>query len=288
MTIHAIIVNYNAGDALQRCVQAVREGDQGVKVTLVDNASDDGSAERLRSLYGDRQGIEFLFNASNLGFAPAVNAVARRSTADWILVLNPDCIVEEDTANRLLGALRDDPRAALAAPAVRDAKGRVQRATVRRFPTPKNSLMTASGLWRLGPWLPSLEGIEVRASELQGGATACEAVSGACMLIRREALEAVDFMDEKYTMHCEDLDLMYRLHQAGWHCLYVPGASATHLQGLSSRRRPSWVHYHKHLGMVRFFRKFQVAGTALPLRLLVYVGIWLRFLVLWPLVLIRR
>ena len=288
MTIHAIIVNYNAGPTLQRCVQALRESDRGIKVTLVDNASEDGSAERLRGIYGDRQGIEFLFNASNLGFAPAVNAVARRSTADWILVLNPDCIVEPDTSARLLDALQNDPRAALAAPAVRDARGRMQRATVRRFPRPWNSLMTASGLWRLGRWLPSFKGIEVQASELKGDPVPCEAVSGACMLLRREALEAVDFMDEKYAMHCEDLDLMYRLAQAGWHCLYVPGAGATHLQGLSSRRRPGWVHYQKHLGMVRFFRKFQASDTALPLRLLVYAGIWLRFFVLWPLALIKR
>ena len=288
MTIHAIIVNYNAGDALQRCVQALQESSKGAKITLVDNASEDGSAERLRNLYGDRQGIEFLFNASNLGFAPAVNAVARRSTADWLLVLNPDCIIDNGALDSLASALRNDDRAALAGPAVRDAKGRMQRATVRYFPRPWNSLMTASGLWRLGRWFPFFKGIEVRASEISGDAVPCEAVSGACMLIRRHALEAVDFMDEKYAMHCEDLDLMYRLHQHGWHCLYVPGAGATHYQGLSSRRRPSWVHYQKHLGMLRFFRKFQAADTALPLRILIYAGIWLRFLVLWPIVLIKR
>lgn len=288
MTIHAIIVNYNAGDVLQRCVQALQENSRGAKITLVDNASEDGSAERLRNLYGDRQGIEFLFNASNLGFAPAVNAVARRSAADWLLVLNPDCIVDSGALEQLQYALHNDARAALAGPAVRDAKGRMQRATIRRFPKPWNSLMTASGLWRLGRWFPLLKGIEVKASEVTGDAVPCEAVSGACMLIRRDALESVDFMDEKYAMHCEDLDLMYRLHQDGWHCLYVPGAGATHYQGLSSRRRPGWVHYQKHLGMVRFFRKFQAADTALPLRLLVYTGIWLRFLLQWPLVLIRR
>ena len=288
MSVHVIIVNFNAGDALRRCVQAVYANSLGARITLVDNASEDGSAVQLRNLYGDRQGIEFLFNASNLGFAPAVNAVARPSTADWLLVLNPDCIVESGTLERLEAALQEDKQAALAGPAVRDAKGRMQRATVRRFPTPKNSLMTASGLWRLGRWFPSFRGIEVKASEISGDAVPCEAVSGACMLIRREAFEAVGFMDEEYAMHCEDLDLMYRLAREGWHCLFVPAASATHHQGLSSRRRPTWVHYHKHLGMVRFFRKFQAAETAFPLRILVYAGIWLRFLVLWPLVLIKH
>ncbi|MCW8926572.1 MAG: glycosyltransferase family 2 protein [Xanthomonadales bacterium] len=288
MSIDTIIVNYNAGEALQRCVNAVRTGTRHSRIIVIDNASDDGSAERLRNLYGDRSGIEFLFNQANLGFAPAINAVARRSTADWILVLNPDCIVEADTLERLQSALIPDPRSALAGPAVRDKNGRMQRATVRRFPTPWKSLMTASGLWRLGRWFPFMAGVEVDTSKLGQEAISCDAVSGACMLVRREALEDVGFLDENYTLHCEDLDLMYRLKLEGWQCLYVPGAGCIHYQGLSSRKRPSWVHFHKHLGMVRFFRKFQASSTFLPFRWLVYVGIWLRFLVLWPLVLIRR
>ena len=108
------------------------------------------------------------------------------------------------------------------------------------------------------------------------------------MLIRRSAFEAVAYMDEAYCMHCEDLDLMYRLAEKGWHCLYVPQAACVHLQGKSSRSRPTWVHYQKHRGMARFFRKFQAKTTSLPVRLLVYTGIWLRFVVLWPLVLVRR
>ena len=100
MTVAAIIVNYNAGETLQRCVNALLNCVGKTKVTVVDNASSDGSAERLRHLYGDHQGIEFLFNPVNLGFAAAVNAVARRSDADWILILNPDCILETDTLSR--------------------------------------------------------------------------------------------------------------------------------------------------------------------------------------------
>jgi GT2 family glycosyltransferase len=288
MSVDTIIVNYNAGEALQRCVNALHTGTQHTRIVVVDNASDDGSAERLRNLYGDHAGIEFLFNPANLGFARAVNPLARRSKADWILVLNPDCIVEPDTLERLHSALQQDPRAALAGPAVRDAKGRMQRATVRRFPTPWKSLVTATGLWRLGRWFPLFNGIEVDTSPLGREAVACEAVSGACMLIRREALAEVGFLDENYTLHCEDLDLMYRLQLEGWHCLYVPAAGCIHYQGLSSRKRPAWVHYQKHRGMARFFRKFQADAIFLPFRWLVYTGIWLRFVVLWPLVLIRR
>lgn len=288
MSIATIIVNYNAGETLQQCVLALLQSTVSTKVTVVDNASSDRSAENLRNLYGDHQGIEFLFNPGNLGFGPAVNAVARRSDADWLLILNPDCILDPEALGSLENALINDPGAGLAGPAVRDKGGRIQRASMRRFPDPWKSLMTASGLWRLGKWLPVFHGVEIDVSKLNDGTAICDAVSGACMLIRRSAFEAVGFLDEEYMMHCEDLDLMYRLKDQGWHCLYVPQAGSVHQQGLSSRSRPTWVHFQKHRGMARFFRKFQAGSISFPLRMLVYAGIWIRFIILWPLVLIRR
>jgi GT2 family glycosyltransferase len=288
MTVATIIVNYNAGETLRQCVNAVLKSTEQTNITVVDNASSDRSAHDLQSFYGNHQSIEFLFNSSNLGFGPAVNAVARRSEADWILILNPDCILETKTLAYLKTALLDDTQAALAGPAVRDESGQIQRATLRRFPDPWKSLMTASGLWRLGQWLPMFHGVEVEVSEETGQTEVCDAVSGACMLVRRSALESVGFLDEKFTMHCEDLDLMFRFKLKGWHCVYVPGASCVHLQGLSSRSRSTWVHFHKHRGMARFFRKHQAKTTSSLLSMLVYTGIWLRFIVLWPLILIRR
>ena len=288
MSIETIIVNYNAGETLKQCVQALLESTQQTSITLVDNASSDRSAENLQNLYGNHQGIDFLFNPSNLGFAPAINAVARRSSADWVLILNPDCILDGDALGKLKDALANDDDAGLAGPTVRDENGEIQRATMRRFPDPWKSLMTASGLWRLGKSFPLFHGVEADTSTLKDEPIRCDAVSGACMLIRRSAFEAVGFMDEEYAMHCEDLDLMYRLKLQGLHCLYVPQASCVHQQGLSSRSRPTWVHFQKHRGMARFFRKFQADSTFLPLRWLVYVGIWLRFAILWPLTQIKR
>ena len=288
MSVAAIIVNYNAGELLQKCVNALRKSTVHTRITIIDNASSDGSAENLRNLYGNQSGIEFLFNPENIGFAMAVNAVAVRATTDWVLILNPDCILEPTALEQMLIALENDTDAALAGPAVLDEKGNIQRATARRFPTPWKSLMTAGGLWRLGKWFPVFHGVEINVSTLSAGAEVVEAVSGACMLVRRSALKDVGYMDEAYCMHCEDLDLMYRLTKKGWHCLYVPQANCVHLQGKSSSSRPTWVHYQKHRSMVRFFKKFQAKTTSLPVRLLVYTGIWLRFVILWPLVLIGR
>ncbi len=286
MSITTIIINYNAGELLQRCVQALIQSTQHSRIVLVDNASSDKSAQNLRHLYGDRQGVEFLFNPTNLGFAPAINAVARNARSDYILILNPDCILAPTALEHLSAAMDNDPRAGLAGPAVRDQKGQLQRATVRRFPDPWKSFVTITGLSRLGKWSPKFHGVEASAD--LSDTTRVDAVSGACMFVRRSAFEAVGLMDEKYAMHCEDLDLMYRLAQQNWHCLYVPSADCVHLQGQSSRSRPTWVHYQKHRGMLRFYNRHQAKHNAVPLRLLVRTGIWLRFLMLWPIVLLKH
>jgi hypothetical protein len=107
------------------------------------------------------------------------------------------------------------------------------------------------------------------------------------MLLRKDAFFAIGGMDAEYRLHCEDLDLMYRLHQAGHRCLLVPDAVAVHDQGTSSTSRPLWVHWQKHRGMQRFFDKFQAANHALPVRWVVRAGIWLRFLLTLPLPLWR-
>lgn len=286
MSITTIIVNYNAGELLQRCVQAVVKSTRHSRVVVVDNASSDKSAQNLRNLYGDQLGVEFLFNRTNLGFGPAINAIAKNAKTDYVLILNPDCILAPDALERLNVAMDANSEAGLAGPAVKDQKGRLQRATVRRFPDPWKSFVTISGLWRLGKWWPGFQGVEASADILQ--TTDVDAVSGACMFVRRSAFENVGLMDEKYVMHCEDLDLMYRLKLQGWTCLYVPQAECVHLQGQSSRSRPTWVHYQKHRGMLRFYNQYQASNNSILLRLLVRTGIWTRFLLLWPITLLKR
>jgi GT2 family glycosyltransferase len=292
--VRAIVVNFNAGEALLRCIRSVLEQGSGVALTVVDNASGDGSADAAEKQFGRDPRFTLLRNAGNPGFAIAVNQAARHVPADpvdYLLILNPDCELQPGALEALWQALDGDPPASLAGPLVTDRAGQTQRATLRRFPGPWNSLVTLSGLWRLQARWPAFQGVEWPGA-LPAETVEAEAVSGACMLVRADAFHGVGGMDEAYRLHGEDLDLMYRLRQRGGHCLFVPGARAVHLQGLSSRSRPLWVHWQKHRGMQRFFLKFRAPAYAIPWRwllsLLVLAGVWLHFALLLPVVVLRR
>ena len=288
--VAAVVVNFNAGDALARCVESVLAQGLAVRLVIVDNASTDGSADRVGELYGRRGDVFMQRNRENIGFARAANQAAADPVcgdADYLLILNPDCEFLPGALRTLVAALENCPEAGLAGPLVVDRHGQAMRGTLRRFPDPWRSLMQFSGLWRLGRRWPVFQGVEPVA-ELPPGVTETEAVSGACMLLRRAAFERLGGLDPDYGLHCEDLDLMYRLREAGQVSLFVPAARVYHLQGLSSRSRPLWVHWQKHRGMQRFFCKFQAERYARPLRWAVVAAIWARFALTLPLALLRR
>jgi len=285
--IEVIVVNYNAGEAVVRCVESVLQQAEPATVTVIDNASTDGSADLVAGLSARSAGVTLIRNDGNPGFAAAVNRAVGPESRDYLLILNPDCEMQPGALAALRSALDGDPGAGLAGPMVTDSAGRPASGTLRRFPNPWNALFAFTGLWRLGRRSAAFRGVELN-PEKAAGATVAEAVSGACMLVRKPLFVELAGMDEGYRLHCEDLDLMYRLREAGYRCLFVPEAHVIHLQGLSSRSRPAWVHWQKHRGMGRFFRKFQAPRYPAPVRWLVRVGIWVRFGVTLPLVLLRR
>ena len=286
--IRVILVNFNAGETISRSVQSVLDSGEPVRITLYDNASTDGSVELIQRVFANVDCLEIVEDKENLGVARAVNAAATVCQEEYILVLNPDCELFPGALSSLKKALENDPSAALAGPVVVNGQGAIQRGTLRCFPDPWKSFVTFSGLWRLEHWMPVFRGVERHQQSISGDPIAAEAVTGACMLVKRSVFEQLDGLDEGYGLHCEDLDFMYRLHQEGHHCLLVPTARVSHQQGVSSRSRPAWVHRQKHLGMQRFFRKFQSKTSSLPLRILVVVGIWLRYVFTLPAALLRK
>jgi len=294
--IEVIVVNFNAGEALQRCVRSVLAQELPLRLTVVDNASSDGSEASLRQHYGHDARLVVIDNEGNPGFAKAINgaiihkafeSAAPPLESEYLLILNPDCEMLAGSLGALREALDEDPGAALAAPLVVDRKGAPLRGTLRKFPDPWKSFLAFSGLWRLGRRYIAFEGVDM-SGKLPGATSRADAVSGACMLLRKSVFLELGGLDEAYGLHCEDLDLMYRLHQRGSHRLFVPAAQVYHEQGVSSRSRRWWVHWQKHRGMQRFFLKFQAPKYGFPMRWLVITGIWTRFLVTLPLLPFRH
>lgn len=271
-TVHVIVVNYNAGVYLERCLNSVLNGAVPVRVTVVDNASRDGSERVVHDLEAAGAPVELLRNEDNLGFARAVNRGLCRVRTPYVLVLNPDCFLEPEALGHLVEAMEARPRAAVAGALVRDPAGREERAARRRIPTPGSSLARLSGL---GRWLGSFEQTD---RPLPEGPVAAEAVSGACMLVRMQAVNDVGGLDEGYVLHCEDLDWFVRFRRRGWEILFVPQARVTHVKGACSTARPVWVAWHKHRGMLRFYGKHQRRHYPVPVTALVVMGVGLRFL----------
>jgi len=287
-SIRVIIVNYNAGEIITRCVQSVLAVEETLEITIYDNASSDGSMSLVTSFFSHIENVEIIQGSENIGFSRAINAAAKSGNEEYLLFLNPDCELLPGALEHLKQELEKDSAAALAGPLMVDSLGVAQKGTLRFFPDPWKSFLTFSGLWRLGHRFPSIKGVDLHQSGLPDSTTEAEAVSGACMLVRRKQFIETGGMDEGYGLHCEDLDLMYRLRLQGYHCLFVPVARVFHQQGVSSRSRPLWVHRQKHLGMQRFFQKFQAGRYPFPVRWLVIAGIWLRYAVTLPWVLVRN
>lgn len=242
--VTAVIVNYNSGPWLERCLRTLRGGDGAEPaVVVVDNDSTDGSLEGL----GPFPDVHLVRSSSNPGFAVGVNRGADGVATEYLLVLNPDCLLTPEGLRRLVTELDHHPECGLASGRVFDTAGSEQRGSRRALPTPERIL---------GEVLPGRRpAVDLTDQPSPAEPAEVEAVSGACMLIRSRAFRAVDGFDTGYPMHFEDLDLMARLGVAGWTIRLDPGVIATHAGGISSARRPAAVAWAKHRGLWRYLRR---------------------------------
>ncbi|MDD5383772.1 MAG: glycosyltransferase family 2 protein [Gallionella sp.] len=271
-----MIVNYNAGDILLKCIASAQQ--QAGQVIVVDNASTDDSITALRNTF---PATRIICNERNLGFAVACNLGAQTADGKHILFLNPDCILEHNAISLLIQAANSAPDVGMVGGLLTNPDGTEQVGGRRAVPTPWRSFVRAFGFSKLSNRYPRLfSDFSLHKQPLPDRPIEVEAISGACMLVRRDALEEVGLLDEGYFMHCEDLDWCMRFRQKGWKILFVPDAKMIHHQGHCSKSRPIFVEWHKHKGMMRFYRKFfrhQYPGLLMGL---VVVGVWMRFIVI--------
>lgn len=272
--ISTIVVNYNAGELLRACIDSLLNCPFEVQIIVVDNASKDGSLNALLGLTS----VQIVRNPSNIGFAAACNIGTRLASAPFLLYLNPDCFFNPGALAGLLDAMNSDGRVGMVGGFLTNVDGTEQAGGRRAVPTPWRSFVRAFGLARFSDRWPRLFfDFHLHNQKLPEHAIEVEAISGACMMVRREAMQDVGEWDEGYFLHCEDLDLCMRFRQHGWTILFIPSAQITHVLGVCSRSRPVFVEWHKHKGMIRFYRKFFQHQYPSFLMGLVGVGVWLRF-----------
>lgn len=272
--ISVVVVNYNSGDLLHECITSILQSSISASIIIVDNASSDHSLESIAHF----DLVTIIKNKSNLGFSVACNIGLRHSSCRTILFLNPDCVLNEKALELMQEELYSQPDIGMVGGLLLNQDGSEQAGGRRMVPTPWRSFTRAVGLYRFENRWPSLfKDFYLHLKPLPSVAIDVEAISGACMLIRKSDVELVGEWDEGYFLHCEDLDWCMRFRKEGKRVRFVPKAKVFHVLSACSRKRPIFVEWHKHKGMVRFYRKFFRHQYPLLLMYLVIAGVWLRF-----------
>jgi GT2 family glycosyltransferase len=266
--VSVIIVNFNSGGALPRTLASLPDGLAGTEwdAIVVDNASSDGS-ERLTE--GDVR-IRLLRQQTNLGFAAGVNAGLSATSAPFVLVLNPDCRLQTGAGQRLLAEMLSWSDCAVVGPVVLDPSGSLQE-SARGDPTILTGLFGRTSLLsRLFPDLPVVKRnlAALPLSKSEEASHKVDWVSGACMLLRREAVDGVGGLDEGYFLYWEDADICRRLRQAGWQVRYTTVATVVHDVGQSSRNAKALANREFHRSAYRYFATYVVPQQWHPARIL--------------------
>lgn len=278
--VSVIIVNFNGGPLLLEAVTSALASTIPVELFISDNGSTDGSLNAVYQMFGKDRRVQIISNGSNLGFSRANNIALRQARGRYMLLLNPDCIIQPETLLSMLEVMEANPRAGMAGCLIRNPDGSEQAGCRRAVPTPWRSFVRVFHLNTVFPTHPRFRTFLLHQEPLPDKPVPVEAISGAFMLVRREVIDDVGMLDEKYFMHCEDLDWCMRLRMSGWQILFVPYVHALHYKGTCSRSRPIMVFYHMHAGMIRFYRKFFRHQYPAPLMAVVISVAWLRFVLL--------
>jgi len=223
-----VIVNFNTGDWLARCLASIESarGDVATDVVVVDNASNDGSADAAEAA-----GARLIRNATNRFLSPAWNQGANETDAPYLLFLNPDTEWFTGTLSDLVAVARAHPRAGIVGPMLRNPDGTAYPSG-RRFPSLLNAVGHAfvSPITRANPF--------TRRYEMDGWDRTSERevdwVSGACMLFPRTAFEEMHGFDERFPLYAEELDIATRLRGAGWSVVFTPDVEVIHAVGVST------------------------------------------------------
>jgi GT2 family glycosyltransferase len=267
--LDVVIVSHRCRELLRACLDSLRANpaNRPIRIIVIDNASGDGTVEMVAAEYPE---VVLRASAENLGFAAATNLGARMGSSAFVLALNPDTRVTAGALDTALATIDSHPEVAVVGARLLREDGSLDHAAKRSFPTPLSALGHFTGIGRRPGAHRTLAAY--RAPEVESGPV--DAVNGAFMLMRRDALQQVGGFDEGYWMYMEDLDLCYRLAEAGWVTWYEPSATVAHIKGgATGGERSPRLNWAFHRGMYRFYRSHYAPRRSRVVNAAVYAGI---------------
>ena len=248
----AVVINYEAGEALCECVRSLLDDTSAGRppaVVVVDNGSSDGSAAAVAR---SSPAVTVLYPGANLGYARAANLGIAATHAPVVAVCNPDLEVEKGAAGALVRRLAREPDLGAVGPLIRNTDGTIYP-SARSDPRVRDAV--GHGLlgfvWRTNPFTRRYRQLDADPSRPRD----VDWVSGAAVWLRRDALDTVGGWDERYFMYVEDVDLCWQLRQAGWRVGYEPGGVVTHVQGATTAKHPYRMITEHHRSLYRFASK---------------------------------
>jgi len=279
-----VIVNWNTRALLQRCLETVyaSTGDLTYQVVVVDNASSDDSAAMVRQHFPQATLIVNPINggysyANNIGLRAMGYHAANDVDADaprYALLLNPDTEVDPTSLVDMVRYMDANPQVGIAGPKLILEDGRLDLACRRSFPTPEVAFYRFSGLAKLFPKSQRFARYNMTYADIDQEIEV-DSVVGAYMQLRKECIARVGLLDETFFMYGEDLDWAFRVKQAGWTVMYHPQVKVKHVKRAASRRSPK-AQFEFVRAMLIFYRKHYRQQTALPVHLLVMLGLMVK------------
>lgn len=272
MKLSVIIVNYNVKHFLEQCIHSVIRASVNIplEIFVVDNNSVDGSTQLIKEKFPQVLLIE---NRENLGFSRANNQAIKRAKGKYILLLNPDTVVEEDTFSKVIGFMESHPDAGALGVKMIDGKGNFLPESKRGLPTPWVAFCKMFGLSKLFPRTKKFGRYHLSYLD-ENEVHEVEVLAGAFMLIRKEVLDKVGLLDESFFMYGEDIDLSYRITESGYKNYYFPGTTIIHYKGESTRKGS--LNYVKvfYTAMIIFAGKHFSGGRVSVFSFLIHLAIW--------------
>lgn len=265
MDVSVIIVNWNTKDILRDCLASVYEqaGDIDYEVIVVDNASTDGSVEMVKN---DFDKVVLLENAQNKGFAAANNQGMEIAKGRYVLLLNSDTLVLDGAIAKTVGFADTNPRSGVIGCRVLNLD-RTLQPTCFMFPSVLNMFLASTYLYKLFPG-SRFFGRERMTWWDRSDVRQVDVVTGCFMLVRREAIDQVGVMDERFFMYAEETDWCYRFKKNGWEVVFTPVGQIIHLGGQSTAKRPVAMIIQLRLSILMFIKKHSGRLVQLLARLL--------------------